>query len=95
MMWQTIGLIVLIVALLVPILAIVLDAPVVRNMMESRQKTRPGQIDQLSEKVSLLEDQVDDLARAVEALKEENQFLHQLLENPSRIPPRPLPPPPT
>ena len=94
MMWLTIGFIVLIVALLVPILAIVLDAPVVRNMMESRQKAHPGKIEQLSEKVSLLEDQVDDLGRAVEALKEENQFLHQLLENPSRTPPRPLPPPP-
>ena len=93
MLWLTIGFIVLIVALLVPILAIVLDAPVIRNMMEARQKSHPGKLEQLGEKVALLEDQVDDLGRAVEALKEENQFLHKLLENPSRPSPRPLPPP--
>ena len=94
MMWLTIGFIVLLVALMVPILAIVLDAPVVRHMMEARQKAHPGNLEQLNAKVALLEDQVDDLGRAVEALKEENQFLHQLLENPSRTPPRPLPPTP-
>lgn len=93
MLW-IIGFIVLIVALMVPILAIVLDAPVVRNFMEARHRTDPGKLEDLDRKIGALEDQVDDLGRAIEALKEENQFLHQLLENPSRTSAPPLPPPP-
>ena len=93
MLWM-VGFFVLLVALMIPILAIVLDAPVLRNMLEKRHGTEPGKLTELSQKVSLLEDQVDDLSRAVESLKEENQFLHQLLENPSRAPARNLPPPP-
>jgi hypothetical protein len=92
MLW-IVGFFILLVALMIPILAIVLDAPVLRNMLEKRHGVEPGKLDELNKKVLLLEDQVDDLGRAVEALKEENQFLHQLLENPSR-PSRPLPPPP-
>ncbi len=93
MLWAVVFLI-LFVALMIPILAIVLDAPVLRNLMESRHGIEPGKLAELGKKVSLLEDQVDDLGRAVEALKEENQFLHQLLENPSRAESRHLPPPP-
>ena len=92
MLW-VVGFFILIVALMIPILAIVLDAPVIRNIMEKRHGADSGKLDELSRKVLTLEDQVDDLGRAVEALKEENQFLHQLLENPSRTS-RPLPPPP-
>jgi outer membrane murein-binding lipoprotein Lpp len=92
MIWAVVFLI-LIVALMIPILAIVLDAPVLRNLLESKHRVEPAQVAELGRKVSQLEDQVDDLGRAVEALKEENQFLHQLLENPSRTPPRHLPPP--
>ena len=92
MLWA-VGFFILIVALMIPILAIVLDAPVLRNIMEKRHGIEPGKLEELNKKVLLLEDQVDDLGRAVETLKEENQFLHQLLENPSRTTP-PLPPPP-
>jgi hypothetical protein len=91
MLWATVFLI-LFVALMIPILAIVLDAPVLRNLMESRHGVEPGKVADLDRKVALLEDQVDDLGRAVESLKEENQFLHQLLENPARPEPRQLPP---
>jgi hypothetical protein len=93
MLW-IIGFFILLVALMIPILAIVLDAPVLRKMLESRGGAEPGKLTELTQKVSLLEDQVDDLGRAVEALREENQFLHQLLENPTRTAPRNLPPPP-
>ena len=93
MLW-IVGFFVLLVALMIPILAIVLDAPVLRNMIEKRHGVEPGKLSELTDKVSLLEDQVDELNRAVESLKEENQFLHQLLENPSRASTRNLPPPP-
>jgi hypothetical protein len=91
MLWAVVFL-VLIVALMIPILAIVLDAPVIRNLMEARHGMEPGKVVELGKKVALLEDQVDDLGRAVEALKEENQFLHSLLENPARPESRQLPP---
>ncbi|MBI4500064.1 MAG: hypothetical protein HY700_02785 [Gemmatimonadetes bacterium] len=92
MLW-IVGFFVLLVALMIPILAIVLDAPALRHFFEARRQAEPGKLEELSQKISLLEDQVDDLGRAVEALKEENQFLHQLLENPSRTNPPRLPPP--
>ncbi len=93
MLW-IVGFFILLVALMIPILAIVLDAPVLRNLLEARHRAEPGKLAELGEKVSLLEDQVEELGRAVETLKEENQFLHQLLENPSRAAPRQLPQPP-
>ena len=92
MLW-IVGFFVLLVALMIPILAIVLDAPALRHFLEARRQAEPGQLEELSRKISLLEDQVDDLGRAVEALKEENQFLHQLLQNPPRPASQRLPPP--
>ena len=91
MLW-IVGFFVLLVALMIPILAIVLDAPVLRNLIEARHGAGTRKVDELSQKVQLLEDQVDELGRSVEALKEENQFLHQLLENPSTPAARRLPP---
>lgn len=92
-MWMVLGFLVLFVALMIPILAIVLDSPAVRNLMESRHKAHPGRLDELSGKVSLLEEQVDEMARTVESLKEETHFLQRLLENPERRSPGQIPPP--
>jgi hypothetical protein len=82
-MW-IIGFAILFVALLIPILAIVLDSPALRHLFESRRAAAPGEVGELSRKVAMLEDQVDDLTRSLEGLKEEQQFLHQLLESPER-----------
>ena len=81
MLWVA-GFLILFVALMVPILAIVLDSPAVRNFLESRHGAKPGRIDELGSRVELLQDQLDDLTRSVEALKEETRFLQRLLENP-------------
>lgn len=89
-----VAVIILLVALMIPILAIVMDSPVLRHLVESRHGLKPGQMEDLSRKVSALEDQVDDLARAIEGIKEEQQFLHQLLENPDRQAAKRLPPAP-
>lgn len=83
-MFWIIGFAILFVALLIPILAIVLDSPALKHLFESRKGAAPGEVGELSKKVALLEDQVDDLTRSLEGLKEEQQFLHQLLENPER-----------
>ncbi|MBI4420446.1 MAG: hypothetical protein HY560_06440 [Gemmatimonadetes bacterium] len=95
MLWA-VAFLILLVALMIPILAIVLDSPALRNILESRHGSKPRGLDELTQKVATLEDQVDELGRTVESLKEETQFLHQLLENPEQRPPsRRLSPPKT
>jgi len=83
-MFWVIGFAILFVALLIPILAIVLDSPAIKHLFESRRGAAFGEVGELSKKVALLEDQVDDLTRSLEGVKEEQQFLHQLLESPER-----------
>lgn len=83
----------LLVALLIPILGIVFDSPIGRALarrVEGKPVPEPPGMDQLARKVELLEGEVDDLTRAVQELREENQFLQRLIEDT----PRNLPPPP-
>lgn len=86
---------ILLVALLIPIIGIVIDSPIGRaiaHRLEGPQQTPPGLLD-LAKKVELLEAEVDDLARSIQTLQDENAFLQRLLEDPSqRVT---LPPPPT
>jgi len=84
---------VLIVALLIPILAIVLDSPALRHAFERRAGGGMSlrEIQDLTAKVNTLEGEVEDLGRTVQLLREETQFLQRLLENPEqRQAPRPL-----
>jgi uncharacterized protein YlxW (UPF0749 family) len=85
MIWA-IGFLILLVALLIPILAIVLDSPAMRQMFERRGGATSRELQELAEKVRLLEDQVEDLSRALESLREETEFLQRLLENPEQRP---------
>ena len=78
MIW-VIGFLILIVALLIPILAIVMDSPALRGALERRLGS--PQLKELSDKVAVLEDEVDELGRAVQLLREETQFMQRLLEN--------------
>lgn len=78
--------------LVIPTLAVLFDSPVGKAWARrlAGPEPLPGNLGELARKVELLEGEVDDLHRAVEALQEENQFLQQLVEDPSR--PRSLPP---
>jgi hypothetical protein len=83
---------ILLVALLIPIMGIVVDSPIGRALarrLEGPQQTPPALLD-LAKKIELLEAEVDDLARSVQTLQDENAFLQRLLEDPQRIT---LPPP--
>jgi peptidoglycan hydrolase CwlO-like protein len=85
---------ILLVALLIPILGIVVDSPIGRAIarrLEGPQQITPA-LTELAKKVELLEAEVDDLARSVQALQDENAFLQRLLEDPSQR--ATLPPPP-
>jgi hypothetical protein len=91
MFW--IGLI-LLVALLIPIMSIVIDSPIGRAMARRLEGPEPLPVSlaELAKKVELLESEVDDLHRLVDAMQEENAFYQRLLEeSPSRSS---LPPPP-
>ena len=84
---------ILIVALLIPIIGIVVDSPIGRALarrLEGPQQT-PLALTELAKKVELLEAEVDDLMRSVQALQEENTFLQRLLEDPAQR--STLPPP--
>ena len=51
--------------------------------LEGPQETPPA-LGDLAKKVELLEAEVDDLARSVQTLQDENAFLQRLLEDPSQ-----------
>ena len=83
---------ILLVALLIPIMGIVVDSPIGRALarrLEGPQASPPA-VAELAKKVELLEADVDDLMRSVQALQDENAFLQRLLEDPSQ---RPILPP--
>jgi hypothetical protein len=83
---------ILLVALLIPIMGIVVDSPIGRALarrIEGPQAVPPD-VAELAKKVDLLEAEVDDLARSMQTLQDENAFLHRLLESPERST---LPPP--
>jgi chaperonin cofactor prefoldin len=76
------------VALLIPIMGILSDSPIGRALgrrLEGPQETPPVLSD-LAKKVELLEAEVDDLARSVQTLQDENAFLQQLLADPAQRP---------
>jgi uncharacterized SAM-binding protein YcdF (DUF218 family) len=86
---------ILIIALLIPIIGIVVDSPIGRALarrLEGPQQASPA-LSELAKKVELLEAEVDDLARSVQTLQDENAFLQRLLEEPSQR--TTLPPPQT
>lgn len=74
--------IVLLVVLIIPIFAVLTDSPLGRAMarrLEGRNAP-PPELTALVERVEMLSSEVDDLSRAVDQLKEENQFLQRILE---------------
>ncbi len=77
MFWQ----IILFLALLIPILAIVLDSQVGRALasrLERRSLEQPD--DLMAERVGFLEGEVERLSEELNRLDEESRFLQQLLD---------------
>ena len=87
--------VILVVALLIPVLAILLESPMGRALgrrLEGGQGPEP-ELRELARKVELLEAEVDDLARGLQIVRDENAFLQRLLEDGAER--RVLPPPDT
>ena len=77
MFWQ----IILFLALLIPILAIVLDSQVGRALASRLERGSLEQPDDLmSERIGYLEGEVERLSEELGRLDEESRFLHQLLD---------------
>jgi hypothetical protein len=92
MIW---GLVVL-VALMIPLAAVVLDSPVIRAWADRRHGIGgavPGDVKDLAKKVEMLENEMDAMTRQIGQLQDNQQFVQGLLEDPARRPaaPRPLP----
>ncbi len=82
MLWA----VVILVALMIPLTAIVLDSPVVRAWVERLQGTsQEGAADfkELAKKVGVLESEVETLGRQLGQLQEEHQYMQRLLEDPA------------
>jgi len=85
--------IILLVVVLIPLIAIVLDSQVGRAMasrLERRGLEGPPEL--MAERVAFLEGEVERLNSEVSRLEEESQFLHQLLTERHSDPGAALPP---
>lgn len=79
--------IILIVALLIPVAAILVDSPLgksVARRMEGRADGPAPEMRDMQRKVEMLESEVEDLNRSVSGMREELQFMQRLLEDPRR-----------
>ncbi len=79
--------VVLVGALLVTLTAIVVDSPLGRSIARRFEPQGVGpesDVKQLHQKVELLEGEVEELNRTLAGLRDEVQFVHRLLEDPTR-----------
>lgn len=84
---------ILILVVLIPLLAIVLDSQVGRALasrLERRSLDAPGDI--TAERIAFLEGEVERLASEVQRLDEESEFMHKLLTERSQEHGAALPP---
>ena len=84
---------ILVVALMIPIIAILVDSPLGRSIarrLEARSSGAGGEggenLRDLQRKVDVLEGEVEELNRSLSATREELQFVQRLLEKPKRQP---------
>ena len=77
--------VILVIALMIPIVAILVDSPLGRSFarrVEGQPDGGATDVRELRRKVDLLEGEVDELSRSLTATREELQFMQRLLEKP-------------
>jgi hypothetical protein len=85
---------VIVIALAIPLAAVILDSPVVRAWVDRRVGGGevPADMKELAKRVGVLESELETMTRQVEQLRDEHQFVQRLLEDPNREPtPKSLP----
>lgn len=72
------------VALMIPIVAILVDSPLGRSIAHRLEGggRGGGELQNLTRKVELLEGEVEELTRSLSGMKDEMQFVQRLLEKP-------------
>jgi len=72
------------VALMIPIVAILVDSPLGRSIARRLEGggAGTGEVGDLHRKVELLEGEVEELHRSISGMKDELQFVQRLLEKP-------------
>jgi len=80
--------VVLVVALMIPITAILLDSPLGRSIARRLEGGGPGDrlgdVRELQRRVEVLETDLEDLSRSITGMREELQFVQRLLEDPGK-----------
>jgi uncharacterized protein YllA (UPF0747 family) len=79
--------VILLVALMIPIVAILADSPLGRsiaNRFEGRGRSEDGAVQVLERRIAVLETDIEDLSRSVGGMKDELQFMQRLLEDPKK-----------
>ena len=75
----------ILVALMIPITAILVDSPLGRSVarrLEGNSTLSGADVKHLQQKVEILEGEVEDLHRSVTGMRDELQFVQRLLEKP-------------
>jgi len=81
--------VILIVALMIPVAAILVDSPLGRSIARRLEghgngANAPPELRDLQRKVALLETEIEDLNRSVTGMRDELQFVQRLLEDPHK-----------
>jgi hypothetical protein len=81
--------VILIVALMIPVAAILVDSPLGRSIArrlegQGNGANAPPELRDLQRKVALLETEIEDLNRSVTGMRDELQFVQRLLEDPHK-----------
>src|SRR5437879_8184478 len=88
-MWIVI-IVLLVIALMIPITAILLDSPLGRSLARRLEGQgdgttgRGGEARELERRIEVLETDLEDLTRSVTGMREEIQFVQRLLEDPNK-----------
>jgi uncharacterized protein involved in exopolysaccharide biosynthesis len=81
--------IILLVALMIPIAAILADSPLGRSIarrLEGHSDAGQNAVQQLEQRIAVLESELEDLSRSVGGMRDEVQFVQRLLEDPKKKP---------
>jgi len=79
--------VILLVALMIPIAAILVDSPLGRSVarrLESPAINGERDVKALAQRVETLETEIEDLTRSVAGMHDELQFVQRLLEDPKK-----------
>jgi uncharacterized membrane protein YjjP (DUF1212 family) len=83
MLWA----VVILVALMIPLTAIVLDSPVVRTWVDrvhGGELEGSAEVKELSKKIGIIEAELETVTRQLAQIQEEHQYMQRLLEDPAQ-----------